>query len=308
MSGLGARLALALQARALQARTEALYRRSEHTARTLQQSLLPAVIPNLPSCELAVRFAPAGAGDLVGGDFYDVFAVGDEHWAVVIGDVCGKGAQAAAVTAMARWTLRSFAGSPRSPADVLRSLNAAMLRQDLDGRFITVIYALLARGRRRGARDASPAPAILRRCSSRTPASQRRSARTATCSGSGLRSGSTRSTCGSAPARASCCTPTASPTRDRAPRAPPSTCSATSERRADAGALADALKDAPSGRAPAARRRGDRCRAVPGRAPRRTAEPASTRECYGPENELDRRAGPRVGCRRPSRQSREVRQ
>lgn len=147
IEGLGARLALALQARALQARTEALYRRSDHVARTLQQSLLPAVIPDVPSCELAVRFAPAGEGDLVGGDFYDVFAVGDEHWAIVIGDVCGKGAHAAAVTAMARWTLRSFAGSPRPPADVLRSLNEAMLRQGVDGRFITVAYALIsARG------------------------------------------------------------------------------------------------------------------------------------------------------------------
>lgn len=146
MSGLGTRLALSLHARALQARTEALYRRSEYTARTLQQSLLPAVVPELPFCELAIRFAPAGAGDLVGGDFYDVFAVGDDHWAVVVGDVCGKGPQAAAVTAMARWTLRSFAGSPAPPADVLRSLNDAMLRQDLGGRFITIVYALLSVG------------------------------------------------------------------------------------------------------------------------------------------------------------------
>jgi serine phosphatase RsbU (regulator of sigma subunit)/CHASE3 domain sensor protein len=146
ISDLGARLALALQARALQARTEALYRRSEHTARTLQQSLLPAIIPDLPSCEIAIRFAPAGAGDLVGGDFYDVFAVGDDHWAIVVGDVCGKGPQAAAVTAMARWTLRSYAIAPQQPAEVLRSLNAAMLHQDLGGRFITIIYALLSVG------------------------------------------------------------------------------------------------------------------------------------------------------------------
>jgi serine phosphatase RsbU (regulator of sigma subunit)/CHASE3 domain sensor protein len=144
--GLGARMALALHARALQARTEALYRDSELTARTLQQSLLPAVLPDIPSCELAVRFAPAGAGDLVGGDFYDVFSVGEDDWAVVVGDVCGKGARAAAVTAMARWTLRSFAGSPRPPADVLRALNEAMLRQDLDGRFISIVYALLSVG------------------------------------------------------------------------------------------------------------------------------------------------------------------
>ena len=65
---------------------------ASYIARTLQQSLLPTVIPDIPSCELAIRFAPAGAGDLVGGDFYDVFAVGDDHWAIVIGDVCGKGA------------------------------------------------------------------------------------------------------------------------------------------------------------------------------------------------------------------------
>jgi serine phosphatase RsbU (regulator of sigma subunit)/CHASE3 domain sensor protein len=146
ISGLGTRLALALQARALQARTEALYRGSDHVVRTLQQSLLPTVIPDIPSCELAVRFAPAGAGDLVGGDFYDVFAVGDDHWAIVIGDVCGKGPDAAALTAMARWTLRSFAGTPQAPADVLRSLNDAMLRQELGGRFITIIYALLTVG------------------------------------------------------------------------------------------------------------------------------------------------------------------
>jgi len=125
-------------------RAEALYRSSEHTARTLQQSLLPTAIPEVPSCELAIRFVPAGAGDLVGGDFYDVFPVADDRWAIVLGDVCGKGAAAAAITAMARWTLRSFAGSARSPAEVLRALNEAMLRQGLDGRFITIVYALLA--------------------------------------------------------------------------------------------------------------------------------------------------------------------
>jgi CHASE3 domain sensor protein len=124
-------------------RAETLYRASEQTAVTLQQSLLPVEVPGIPSCEVAIRFAPAGAGELVGGDFYDVFAVGADRWAVVIGDVCGKGPQAAAVTAMARWTLRSFAGVAHSPADVLRRLNGAMLRQDLEGRFITLAYALL---------------------------------------------------------------------------------------------------------------------------------------------------------------------
>ncbi len=124
-------------------RAEALYRRTEQTARTLQQSLLPPRIPDLPCCEVAVRFAPAGEDDLVGGDFYDVFAVGDDHWAIVIGDVCGKGAGAAAVTAMARWTLRSLAATPLPPAEVLRSLNDVMIHQAHERRFITMIYALL---------------------------------------------------------------------------------------------------------------------------------------------------------------------
>jgi serine phosphatase RsbU (regulator of sigma subunit) len=124
-------------------RTEELYRSTEQTARTLQESLLPAQVPDVPSCELAIRFTPAGADDLVGGDFYDVFAVGPDHWAIVVGDVCGKGAGAAAVTAMARWTLRTLADTVLPPADVLRSLNDVMRHQATEQRFITIIYALL---------------------------------------------------------------------------------------------------------------------------------------------------------------------
>ncbi len=140
---LTSRLALAVHARGLQAQTSALYERSERTAVTLQESLLPSEMPEIPACELAVRFTPAGQGDLVGGDFYDVFEVEPGRWAIVVGDVCGKGAEAAAVTAMARWTLRSLAGSAVAPADALRHLNDAMLRQDLEGRFITLAYLLL---------------------------------------------------------------------------------------------------------------------------------------------------------------------
>lgn len=117
--------------------------RSETTTRTLQQSLLPRTMPQIPGCEIAVRFKPAGAGELVGGDFYDVFAVTPNRWALVVGDVCGKGAEAAAVTAMARWTLRSLADEPFQPASALRFLNDAMIRQDLDRRFITVAYMLV---------------------------------------------------------------------------------------------------------------------------------------------------------------------
>ncbi len=123
--------------------------RSERTAAILQRSLLPHGLPTVPRCELAVRFRPAGAGELVGGDFYDVFALGKGRWAIVLGDVCGKGAEAAAITAMARWTLRSYITDTDDPAEPLRFLNASMLRQDLDGRFITVAYLLLSTERDR---------------------------------------------------------------------------------------------------------------------------------------------------------------
>jgi len=119
---------------------------SEQTASALRLSLLPGALPSIPRCEVAARFLPATEGEVVGGDFYDVFAVGDGHWAVVVGDVCGKGPQAAALTAMARWTLRSLAEAPVTPADALRFLNRSMLNLDLDGRFITIAYLLVTPG------------------------------------------------------------------------------------------------------------------------------------------------------------------
>jgi serine phosphatase RsbU (regulator of sigma subunit) len=117
--------------------------RSERTVDVLRQSLLPTSLPAIPGCELAVRFHPAREAELVGGDFYDAFAVSDGRWAIVVGDVCGKGAEAAAVTAMARWTLRSLASWAVSPDEALRFLNRAMLGEDLEGRFITLAYLLL---------------------------------------------------------------------------------------------------------------------------------------------------------------------
>jgi serine phosphatase RsbU (regulator of sigma subunit) len=118
-------------------------RRSETTVEVLRKSLLPTSLPAIPGCDLAVRFHPAQAAELVGGDFYDVFAVSDGRWAIIVGDVCGKGAEAAAVTAMARWTLRSLASWSVGPDEALRFLNRAMLGEDLAGRFITVAYLLL---------------------------------------------------------------------------------------------------------------------------------------------------------------------
>ncbi len=110
--------------------------RSEATSETLQQSILPSRLPEIPGCELAARFIPNSG--LVGGDFYDAFRTGPHRWALIIGDVSGKGAPAAALTAMARWTLRSLLESGSTPVDALRTLNAAMLGQDLERRFVTV--------------------------------------------------------------------------------------------------------------------------------------------------------------------------
>ena len=86
-----------------------LYAERVRVARVLQESLLPGALPNLPGAEVAAAYRPAGRGDEVGGDFYDVFECGDGQWAFVIGDVSGKGAEAAAVTALARHTLRTAA-------------------------------------------------------------------------------------------------------------------------------------------------------------------------------------------------------
>lgn len=118
-----------------------LYSERSYIARTLQQSLLPPHLPEIPGLEVAGRYRAAGEGNEVGGDFYDVFKIAGETWAVVIGDVCGKGPDAAALTALTRYTIRAIATADRLPSDVLRLLNDAILRQRSDNRFCTVAYA-----------------------------------------------------------------------------------------------------------------------------------------------------------------------
>jgi serine phosphatase RsbU (regulator of sigma subunit)/PAS domain-containing protein len=120
-----------------------LFSERAHIARTLQESLLPPVLPQPPGLEVAARFRAAGEGFEVGGDFYDVFDTGSRRWAAVIGDVCGKGPEAAAITALARYTLRATAMTEDVPSRILGILNEAMLRQRDDRRFSTVLYACL---------------------------------------------------------------------------------------------------------------------------------------------------------------------
>src|SRR3954452_1874599 len=121
-----------------------LYGQRSHVAQTLQESLLPARIPEVPGFEVAARFH-AGDDIEVGGDFFDIFEA-DGGWAAVIGDVSGKGAGAAAVTALARYTVRAVADREARPSAVLHALNAAVLRQDLEDRFCTAAYARLEPG------------------------------------------------------------------------------------------------------------------------------------------------------------------
>jgi serine phosphatase RsbU (regulator of sigma subunit) len=135
-------------------------------ARTLQNSLLPPVLPEIAGLEGAALYRPAGDGADVGGDFYDLFSVAEEEWIAVIGDVCGKGAEAAAVTALARYTIRTAAVRRRSPARILAWLNDAMRRHDVAGRFCTITCVHLdtsrARIRATAACGGHP-PALLRR-------------------------------------------------------------------------------------------------------------------------------------------------
>src|SRR5439155_21381633 len=123
-----------------------LYAERAHIARTLQRSLLPPVLPEIPGVEVAARFRPAGEGYEVGGDFYDVFSTGGRGWALVIGDVCGKGPEAAALTGLARHTLRLAAMQEGNPSRVLELLSEAIIRQREDSEFCTAAYGHLEVG------------------------------------------------------------------------------------------------------------------------------------------------------------------
>lgn len=121
-----------------------LYQERSQVAEALQRSLLPPSRPDIPGLEVAVRYRPVGHGTEIGGDFYDFFEPREGQWAVVIGDVCGKGTAAAALTGLARDTIRGVSLRERAPRRVLRVLNEVVLRrEDADSRFLTVALAML---------------------------------------------------------------------------------------------------------------------------------------------------------------------
>jgi serine phosphatase RsbU (regulator of sigma subunit) len=126
---LGEQLALALRA-------DRKFRRSTEVASALQASLLPLQLRQIPGVEVAASHAPATLAQDAGGDFYDIYPA-RAGWGLSIGDVCGKGQDAAAVTAAARHAIRVLAHWESDPAGVLRSANEIMMEEEFGGRFVT---------------------------------------------------------------------------------------------------------------------------------------------------------------------------
>jgi serine phosphatase RsbU (regulator of sigma subunit)/anti-sigma regulatory factor (Ser/Thr protein kinase) len=159
-----------------------LYERQRATRQALQASLLPRELPDVPRAELAAQYEAAGEVNDVGGDFYDVFGVpggvgsadgggvgaGARRWRFAIGDVCGTGAEAAAVTGLARHTLRILAAEGYPIADAMRRLNELIIGEGPRGRFVTLLHGEITVPPARGPLEVSlvcaghPPPLLLR--------------------------------------------------------------------------------------------------------------------------------------------------
>lgn len=115
-------------------------------AHTLQQTLLPPVVPDVPGLEVGAIYRAAGQGTEVLGDFYDIFESADARWNVVLGDVCGKGVAAARMTGLARYTVRAGAMRERAPSRVLALLDDELRRENAgEMLFVTAVLVALDR-------------------------------------------------------------------------------------------------------------------------------------------------------------------
>jgi serine phosphatase RsbU (regulator of sigma subunit)/PAS domain-containing protein len=156
---LGRHLAIAI-------RVDRVFRQRSQVAEALQASLLPARLPSVPGLEFAAAYIGATHFQEISGDFYDVFKAGDAGWGIAVGDVCGKGQDAAAMTAAARHAIRALAHVHDAPADILAAANQVLVAEDYEDRFVTASLALLRqRGRRVQVRLGScghPGPAVVR--------------------------------------------------------------------------------------------------------------------------------------------------
>ncbi|MEU9864966.1 SpoIIE family protein phosphatase [Streptomyces sp. NPDC047971] len=120
-----------------------LYSERMAISQSLQRSLLPPGLPQIPGVEVEVIYRAAGEGNEVGGDFYDLFPIRDNAYGFAIGDVCGTGPEAAAVTGLARHALRLLAREGFGGPAVLERLNAAILDEGARSRFLTLLYGEL---------------------------------------------------------------------------------------------------------------------------------------------------------------------
>ncbi len=128
-----------LNARKLAEQSE---KKAKGLAETLQRSLIPPVLPQIQRITVGATYKPAGAGDEVGGDFYDLFQLSQDEWMVVVGDVCGKGAEAAALTALVRYTIRGAAMETPRLNDLATDVNTALMLDRTD-RTATVLMMKL---------------------------------------------------------------------------------------------------------------------------------------------------------------------
>jgi PAS domain S-box-containing protein len=125
---------------ALVIRAARVFRRSTEVTQALQSSLLPRKLPDILGLDVAARYMAATRGVEIGGDFYDVFRTAD-GWGMVLGDVCGKGEEAAAVTAAARYGIRQLARWKSSPAEVLSMANESLMDEE---RYVTGVLAVVS--------------------------------------------------------------------------------------------------------------------------------------------------------------------
>ena len=118
-------------------------RRAQVLAHELQAELLPPELPEIPQFEAAGWYRAGMRGQEAGGDFYDLFETSPGRWMAVIGDVCGKGPEAASLTALARYTLRAAGHHASTPSEALLELNEAIREQRSDQRFLTSVCVQL---------------------------------------------------------------------------------------------------------------------------------------------------------------------
>jgi PAS domain S-box-containing protein len=151
-----------------------LYSELRETTRVLQTTLMPPSLPEIPGVTLSAHYQSGTAGLDIGGDFYDVFRTGRDRWWIVLGDACGKGPAAAALTAEARYSLHVLAPDTDDPAQVLERLNEVLNAVDREGRFISMVLLTFVAptgqessagtGLRLQLASAGHPPPLLRRC------------------------------------------------------------------------------------------------------------------------------------------------